>query len=124
MMSAPLLSSGASFNPPRVVAGKISSDQTGGMRPLTPSEVATISDWLAQHRSGWTMNVATSPAGTVYISLDTASQQAALRLTLWSGPKYPGWNRHVLVEYPARKTILIQSFSDRELAPILGLVAG
>jgi hypothetical protein len=71
---------------PQIVAGQISTDQKGSTRPLTPSEVAILSDWLAQHRSGWHPNFFTSPAGTVYISLDATSQPAAVRLTLWPGP--------------------------------------
>jgi hypothetical protein len=124
MNSAPPPASGESISPPRVVAGKISSDQTGGTRPLTPSEVATISDWLAEHHSGWTINVATSPAGTVYISLDTASQQAAFTLILWSGPKYLGWNRAVLVEYPAQKTIRSSRSATANWRPSLGSLLG
>ena len=72
---------------------------------------------------GWRANVATSPPGTVYISLDAPSQPAAVRLTLWPGPKYPGWNRAVLVEMSAQKTILIQSFSDADLSSVMRLVA-
>src|SRR5262249_10311025 len=34
----------------QIVAGRISTDRTGSTRALTPSEVATLSDWLAQHR--------------------------------------------------------------------------
>jgi hypothetical protein len=93
------------------------------MRQLTASEVKAISDWLAQHRQRWTINVATSPAPTVLISLQTARQETALTLSLWLGPKYPSWNHAVIVEY-ARKFILIQSFNDRELAPFLRLFAG
>jgi hypothetical protein len=107
---------------PRIVAGAISTDRAGGTRPLTSFEVTTLSDWLTKHRSGWTTNVATSPPGTLHISLDAAAAPAAVRLTLWPGPKYPGWNRAVLLEVPAQKAFLIQSFSDRDLAPI-GLVA-
>jgi hypothetical protein len=106
---------------PRIVAGAISTDRAGGTRPLTSMEVTTLTDWLTKHPSGWTTNVATSPPGTVHISLDAASAPAAVRLTLWPGPKYPGWNRAVLLEVPARRTFLTQSFSDRDLAPIVGL---
>ena len=54
---------------------------------------------------------------------DAPSQPAAVRLTLWPGPKYPGWNRAVLVEVSAQKTILIQSFSDADLSSVVRLVA-
>ena len=123
MITAACAVIGESIDPPRVVAGKVSLDQADGMRPLASSEVAIISDWLAQHHSGWTVNVVTLPPPTVYFSLDTASQRAALTLALWSGLKYPSLDHAVIFEYPARKTILKQSFSDRELAPLLGLVA-
>lgn len=106
---------------PRIVAGTISTDQAGSTRPLTSLELTTISDWLAEHHAGWATNVATSPAGTIYISLDAAAQPAAVRLTLWPGPKFPGWNGAVLLEVSAEKTILIQRFSDRDLAPIVRL---
>src|SRR5262249_41602851 len=72
-------------NIPQIVAGQISTDQAGSTRPLTASEVATVSDWLARHRYGWKPNIVTSPAGTLYISLDTASQPLAVRLIPWSG---------------------------------------
>ena len=123
MVSVLVAACGKSINPPRIVGGTISTDQTGSTRPLTFSEVAAVSDWLAQHYSGWRANVATSPPGTVYISLDAPSQPAAVRLTLWLGPKYPGWNRAVLVEMSAQKTILIQSFSDADLSSVVRLIA-
>jgi hypothetical protein len=104
---------------PQIVAGQISTDQ--GTRPLTPSEVAILSNWLAQHRSGWQPNFVTRPAGTVYISLDAASRPAAVRLTLWPGPKYPGWNGTVLLGLFPQEDIRVQSFADYDLAPILGL---
>jgi hypothetical protein len=40
-----------------------------------------------------------------------------------AGPKYPGWNRTVLVEMSAQKTILIQSFSDADLSSVVRLIA-
>jgi hypothetical protein len=112
------------INLPSVIAGKITSDRVGDMRPLTPSEVAGLSDWLAQHRSGWSrrMIMTSSPEATVYISLDTALEHGAVTVDLWAGSKYPGWNGVVIFKSPTQD--LVQTFDDRELAPILGLVGG
>jgi hypothetical protein len=122
LISGLLASCGVSI--PQMVAGQVSTDHAGSTRPLTASEVATVSDWLAQHRYGWKPNFVTSPAGTLYISLDTASQRSAVRLTFWPGPKYPGWNGTVLLElspHTPQQTILVQSFADYDLAPDLRL---
>ncbi len=121
MISALLSACGDRIEPPQIVRGTIATDQPRGTRALTPSELGAVADWLASHRRGWEALVATPPAGTVSISLDSASQPTAAKLTLWPGPKHPGWNGRLLFERPAQKTLLIQSFSDADLAPIVKL---
>jgi hypothetical protein len=101
---------------PPVISGKISWDRTGPTA-LTSSQVATIADWLAQHRSGWGPELVTLMPGTAVISLDTAAREGAIRLTLW-----PGLNGPMLIEYRADMDIAIKWFSGDELAAIREIV--
>jgi hypothetical protein len=108
-----------SVNTPNLVTGKVLSGTT---RTLTPSEVLTVCDWLAQHQSGWSPRISSEPRPTLYILLDTASQREAVGVEVWAGPKQPGWNGVVVFRYPAQKKCLIRKFEDhREPAPLLAL---
>jgi len=98
---------------PPVISGKISGDGTAA---LTSSQVATIANWLAQHRSGWGSVLVTLGPGAV-ISLDTAAREGAVRLTLWPGPIGA-----MLIEYRADMDIAIKWFGGDELAAILEIV--
>ena len=113
--------SAATISLPPAIAGDVSPAQ-GPQRALTHSELSTISNWLELHRSGWSANLASPPLGTASISLDTAAQKSVLTLTLWPGPKHPGWNGAVLMENQTDKSIVIQTFSSDELAPVLGVL--
>jgi len=79
--------------------------------------VATIANWVAQHRSGWGSVLVTLSAGIAVISLDTAAREGAGRLTLWPGP-----NGAILIEYRADRDIAIKWFSSDELAAICEIV--
>lgn len=121
VVTSPILALGRTITIPATTSGRIISDQLDTPKALTPSDIATITNWLERHRFGWQMNVVTPPAPTTSISLDTVGEKAALALSLWQGPKYPGWQTTVTVESPAGNPIGIQKFSPEELAPLLGI---
>jgi hypothetical protein len=101
---------------PPAISGKIDWDRTGPTA-LTSAQVATIADWLAQHRSGWSPDLSTRNGGVAVISLDTAARKGAIRLTLRPGP-----NGTILVEYRADLDIAIKWFGSDELAAIREIV--
>ena len=84
---------------------------------MTSSQVATIANWLAQHRSGWGLVLVTLSPGTAVISLDTAAREGAVRLTLRPGP-----DGAMSIEYRADMDIAIKWFSGDELAAIREIV--
>jgi hypothetical protein len=106
---------GKTIDLPPVISGRIRGDRTVA---LTSSQVATIANWLAQHRSGWSSELATlGSSGAAYISLDTAARESAVRLTLRPGP-----DGAMSIEYRADRDVAINSFSGDELAAIREIV--
>jgi hypothetical protein len=101
---------------PAVISGKIDWDRTGPTA-LTSSQVTTIANWMAQHRSGWYPEWASLGSGVAVISLDTAAREGAVRLTLWPSPDRP-----MIIEYQADMDIAIKGFSCDEWAAMREIV--
>jgi hypothetical protein len=107
---------GRTVDLPAVISGKISWDRTGPTA-LTSSQVTTIANWMAQHRSGWGPVLVTLGNVVAGISLDTAAREGAVRLTLRAYP-----NGIISIEYRADMDIAIKEFSCDEWAAIREIV--
>jgi hypothetical protein len=114
VLSACDLMLGKTIDLPPVISGRIRGDRTVA---LMSSQVATIANWLAQHRSGWSSEWAPRSSGAAYIWLDTTARESAVRLTLWPGP-----DGAMSIEYRADRDVAINSFGGDELAAIREIV--
>ena len=115
----PTLATGATVPVPDAAGGSVSVGQGSAPRALSNTEAAAVTTWLKRHSAGWQSNAATPPIPTATVTLDAAGQIPGVRLSLWPGPKYPGWTKSVLAETAAGRPIGIQNFSPAELAPLL-----
>ncbi|GAN64339.1 hypothetical protein [Acetobacter indonesiensis] len=108
---------------PHVASGQIEVGPMRHKRALTADEVQTVNTWLDNHKAGWGPLSRTPPSsGDSRVMLKDANGKDALALTLWTGISAADWNDTVFAEAPDGSEVHMETFSEKEFAPLRGLV--
>ncbi|BBC80520.1 hypothetical protein HK27_06925 [Acetobacter orientalis] len=108
---------------PQVASGEIEVGPMRHKRALTAEEVSTINTWLTDHKGGWGPLSRTPPSsGDSRVALKDTNGQEVLDLTLWTGISAADWNATVFVESPDGSKVHVETFDEKQFAPLRLLV--
>ncbi|KXV56520.1 MULTISPECIES: hypothetical protein [Acetobacter] len=108
---------------PQVASGNIEVGPMRHKRELSAEEAKTVNAWLQDHKGGWGPLSRTPPSsGDSRVMLKDENGKEALAMTLWTGISAADWNDTVFLETPDGSKVYMETFSDKDFAPLRALV--